>query len=73
MSRVTLIVIVAIALYVGSYVAFRQSRVEIWERDKQAYVIYPEGAGRALYYLWRPLSDLDAAATGMSHHIGLHR
>jgi hypothetical protein len=73
MSRVTLLVVLAAVLYVGAYAAFRQSRIEIWERDKQAYVIYPEGYGVALYYLWRPLSYLDAAATGMRHHIGPHR
>ena len=73
MARVTLLVVLAIALYVGAYVAFRQSRTEVWERDKQAYVIYPEGYGRALYYLWRPLSYVDTATTDIRHHIGPHR
>ena len=46
---------------------------EIWDRDKRAYVIFPESYGRPLYYAWRPLSHLDTALTGMQHHIGPHR
>jgi hypothetical protein len=73
MSRIFRLILVAALLYIGSYIVFRQIRTEIWERDKQAYVIYPEGYGRSLYYLWRPLSYLDAITTGMRHHIGPHR
>ena len=73
MSRIFRLIVIAALLYIGSYIVFRQFRTEIWERDKQAYVIYPEGYGRALYYLWRPLSYLDAVATDMRHHIGPHR
>ena len=45
MSRVMLLVVLAVALYVGSYVVFRQFRVEILEERHQpaSYVIYPEG------------------------------
>ena len=73
MSRTISYVGVAVVLYVGAYLAFRQTHVETWERDKQAYVIFPESYGRPLYYGWRPLSYLDAAITGMQHHIGAHR
>jgi hypothetical protein len=73
MSRTTSFIAAAVLLYIGTYVAFRQSDVEIWERDKQAYVIFPGSYGRLLYYAWRPLSHLDAAITGMQHHIGPHR
>ena len=73
MSRVTGLLMIAILLYVGGYIAFRQTHVEVWERDKLAYVIFAEGYGRPLYYAWRPLSYLDAAMTGMRHHIGPHR
>jgi hypothetical protein len=45
----------------------------VWERDKRAYVIFPEGYGSALYYLWRPLSYVDGALTTMGFHIGPHR
>jgi hypothetical protein len=64
---------IALLLYVGGYVAFRQSHIEIWDQDKRAYVIFPESYGRPLYYLWRPASYLDAMITGMQHHIGPHR
>jgi hypothetical protein len=73
MSRTISFVVVALLLYIGAYAVFRQSHVETWERDKQAYIIFPEAYGRPLYYAWRPLSYLDTAMTGMQHHIGPHR
>jgi hypothetical protein len=66
-------VVVALLLYVGSYVVFRQLHIEVWQRDRHAYVIFPEGYGALLYYAWRPLSYLDGALTGMRFHIGPHR
>ncbi len=74
-SLLSLKVLLAITLmlYVGTYVSFRQSSTEIWERDKQAYVIFPADYGGALYYLWRPLSYVDGSLTGMRFHIGPHR
>jgi hypothetical protein len=64
---------VAVFLYVA-YVAFRQTRTEVWQRDQQAYVIFPAGGyGAFLYYAWRPLSYVDGALTGMQFHIGPHR
>ena len=71
--RAIAILVLALLLYVGGYAAFRQSHAEVWDRDRQTYVIYPETYGRPLYYLWRPLSYLDTALTGMQHHIGPHR
>ena len=67
------LILILIILYAGSYLAFRQTNAQVWERDKQTYVIFPQGAGVALYYLWRPLSYLDNALTGMRAHIGPHR
>ena len=72
-ARVLGLVLLTALLYAGAYVAFRQSHAETWDRDKRTYVIYPETYGRPLYYLWRPLSYLDTAITGMQHHIGPHR
>jgi hypothetical protein len=72
-SLKVLTAIALVLLYVGTYVWFRQSSTEIWERDKQAYVIFPAGYGSALYYLWRPLSYVDSGLTGMRFHIGPHR
>jgi hypothetical protein len=73
MSRTTLLVSVLILLYVGGYIAFRQSNAEVWDRDRQTYVIFPQGGASALYYLWRPLTYVDGAMTGMRFHIGPHR
>lgn len=72
-TSLSVAVLAALALYIGGYLAFRQVRAETWARDGRTYVIFPEGAGRALYYLWRPLSYLDGRLTGMGAHIGPHR
>ena len=58
--------------YVAGYAAFRQTRIEVWEKDKNAYVIFPAGAP-LLYYAFRPLTYIDGMATGMRFHIGPHR
>ena len=63
---------VLVALYVASYVGFRGSHVETWERDGRQYVIIPLGY-RALYYLFRPIMYVDGATTGMRFHVGPHR
>ncbi len=63
-SRIISLLAVLLLLYVGSYVVFRQTHTEVWERDQKAYVIFPPSFGGALYYLWRPLSYIDGAATG---------
>jgi len=73
MPRTTAALVVILLIYAAAYVVFRQTHAEVWERDKQIYVIYPESYGRPLYYAWRPLSYLDGAITGMQHHIGPHR
>jgi hypothetical protein len=73
MSRTAVVLAVLVLLYVGGYIVFRQSHAEVWERDKQTYVIFPQGTASALYYLWRPLTYVDGAMTGMRFHIGPHR
>jgi hypothetical protein len=72
-SRAIRLAILALALYIVTYVIFRQTNTEVWERDQRAYVIFPEGYGVALYYLWRPLLYVDGALTSMRFHIGPHR
>ena len=47
-------------------------RAEVWEKDGNAYVIFPDDKVY-LYYLYRPLSYVDGAVTGMKFHIGQHR
>ncbi len=66
------IAIGALALYLLGYAVFRQTHTEIWEKDKQSYVIFPSHM-TMLYYLWRPLSYIDESATGMKSHIGPHQ
>lgn len=73
MSRAITALIAALLVYAGSYLLFRQSNIEVWERDKRPYVIFPAGVGSVLYYAWRPLSYVDGAVTGMGFHIGPHR
>lgn len=73
MPLIARLIAIILLIYVAAYMAFRQTHVEVWERDKRTYVIFPESYGRPLYYLWRPLAYVDAAVTGMQHHIGPHR
>lgn len=61
-------------LYVGGYLAFRQTFAQVWEKDQAAYVMFPAGpVGLALYYMWRPLSYTDGKLTGIGTHIGPHQ
>ena len=67
-------VLALLLIYVASYVGFRTSHQEVWARDQNTYVIFPEGGGgNLLYYGWRPLTYVDGALTGMRFHIGPHR
>jgi len=73
MRRLATVVLLAFLVYLGSYVGFRQTSQEVWQKDGQTYVIFPAGKiGQALYYAWRPLSRGDRALTGMRSHIGPH-
>jgi len=74
MGRFASFLLLALVIYAGSYGGFRLTNQETWQKDGKAYVIFPSGAtGKALYYVWRPLSYADAALTGMRFHIGQHR
>jgi hypothetical protein len=71
MKRKLLIGAVAlVVVYVLSYGGFRQTHTEVWERDSNAYVIFPSAG---LYYAYRPLTYADAFLTGMRFHIGPHQ
>jgi hypothetical protein len=73
MKRAVLIsVVLAILIYFLSYIWIRQARAEIWEKDGNVYVIFPDDKVY-LYYLYRPLSYIDGTVTGMRFHIGQHR
>lgn len=69
---VSISLLIAVLLYVSSYAWFRQTHVEVWEKDRNAYVIFPADKVY-LYYFYRPLSYLDGLMTGMKFHIGQHR
>jgi len=67
-------ILALLVLYAATYGGFRQTHIEVWEKDNQAYVIFPAGSvGKALYYAWRPLTYADATLTGMRFHIGPHQ
>jgi hypothetical protein len=62
-----------LVIYAGTYFAFRQTNQETWPKDQHTYVMFSAGAiGQTLYYLWRPLSRVDSALTGIRFHIGPH-
>ena len=65
-------ILVALAAYCAGYLAIRATQAEVWERDGNTYVLFPESP-IALWYLYRPLTLLDARLTGMRFHIGPHR
>ena len=71
MKRLTVMLLILLAAYVGSYGWLRSSHIERWDRDGHDYVIFPQSA--AIYYFYRPLTYLDARVTGMRFHIGPHR
>jgi di/tricarboxylate transporter len=70
--NVGIAVIVLLLLYILSYAWIRQTHKEVWEKDNNAYVIFPVDRVY-LYYLYRPLSIIDSNVTGMRFHIGQHR
>jgi hypothetical protein len=73
MGRSATVLLLAFAAYFGTYVGFRQTRQEVWQKDGKTYVIFPPGSmGQTLYYAWRPLLRADGALTGMRFHIGPH-
>jgi hypothetical protein len=71
-SRLILTTVFASVLYLGSYLGLRATHREVWVRDGKDYLIFPRD-WPALYYLFRPLTYLDGALTGLQFHIGPHR
>jgi hypothetical protein len=65
------VAILLFGLYLAAYLVLRQTQAEVWNQDGQTYVIFPRDAVWT-YYLFRPLSLLDATVTGMRFHIGPH-
>jgi hypothetical protein len=71
MKRFSVTILVAITVYFGTYTWLRASHVDQWNRDGHYYVIFPKST--FVYYVYRPLTYLDAHLTGMRFHIGPHR
>jgi hypothetical protein len=63
--------LVILTMYLGSYTWLRASHIERWHRDGHNYVILPQST--VVYYVYRPLTYIDAHLTGMRFHIGPHR
>lgn len=72
MRRIVRSLAILLVLYVAAYVVLRQMSIEVWAKDQRAYVIFPEKAAWT-FYLFRPLTYVDGALTGMRFHIGPHR
>ena len=60
------------AIYLVGYAVLRTANAEVWDQDNHVYVLFPKNP-IALYYLYRPLTYIDGAMTGMRFHIGPHR
>lgn len=71
MKRSLRILGILAAVYVLSYLIFRSTHIETWDKDGNRYVIFPKGQ-IWVYYLYRPLTYLDAKMTTMRFHIGPH-
>ncbi len=70
-SKVVLTFVLLFLIYIFGYVFVRQTYSEVWERNGNTYVIFPEN--KVLYYSYRPLSIVDERFTGIGSHIGQHR
>ena len=66
------LILIVVVVYIASYVCFRATHVEVWEKNGKLYVIFPKDYV-VVYYLFRPLTYLDGALTGMGFHIGQHQ
>jgi len=64
--------LILLVIYIASYAVFRTVNAEVWSEDGRKYVIFTEG-NSTLYYVYRPLSYLDAMLTGTGAHIGPHQ
>lgn len=64
-----LLVMVLFTAYLISYTIFRFNHFEVCGQDKQLYIIFPED-NPVLYYLYRPLSYIDANINDIGIHIG---
>ena len=72
MKRFFVTVLLVGAVYVGTYISAADvTREALGSRDGHNYVILPQS--HLVYYVYRPLTYIDAHLTGMRFHIGPHR
>lgn len=71
MKRRLRIIAVLAAMYFLSYLVFRFTHIELWEKNGKRYVIFPK-EHTWIYYLYRPLTYVDSKVTTMGFHIGPH-
>jgi hypothetical protein len=57
--------------YLISYLIFRNSNIETWDKDGKEYVIFPKSQ-KWVYYFFRPATYIDNKLTKMQFHIGQH-
>ena len=69
-KRIKTIGILAI-VYELSYLIFRNTNIETWNKDGNQYVIFPKEQ-TWIYNLYRPLTYIDSKVTMMHFHIGPH-
>jgi regulatory protein YycI of two-component signal transduction system YycFG len=67
-KKISISIILFLNIYLASYFVFRQTNSELWEKDKNTWVIFPED--KILYDIYRPQSFGDGRITGMRFHIG---
>ena len=70
--KLIFIIIVTLLLYITSYIIFRQTHVEKWDKDNNNYVIFPKSQVW-VYYLYRPATYIDSKLTPIRFHIGPHQ
>ncbi len=71
-QRFFVITIVLACVYLVAYIQFRQTHIQVWERDGMAYVIFPEDR-EVFYYIFSPLTFIDSVITGMRFQVGPHQ
>jgi hypothetical protein len=62
------IIAILTALYVSSYLIFRNASIEIWHKDGGEWVNLKKGQ-TWIYYLYRPLIYIDTTLTTLHYNL----
>ena len=71
MKKKSAIIGILIIIYTISYLIYRNSNIETWDKDGKDYVIFPK-THKWVYYIFRPATYIDSKFTKMQFHIGPH-